>query len=88
MRGSGIVLKYFKDINHLEKRTDTMANWLVSVGNYYFEIETKLFGDSFEFIFTFKAVFYLRRSEKPFEEGVKLLNAIQDVYLCKDVTIA
>ncbi len=26
--------------------------------------------------------------QKPFEEGEKLLNAIQDVYLCKDVTIA
>lgn len=26
--------------------------------------------------------------QKPFEEGVKLLNAIQDVYLCKDITIA
>jgi len=26
--------------------------------------------------------------QKPFEDGVKLLNAIQDVYLCKDVTIA
>src|SRR5512137_1858429 len=26
--------------------------------------------------------------QKPFEDGMKLLNAIQDVYLCKDVTIA
>lgn len=26
--------------------------------------------------------------QKPMEEGVKLLNAIQDVYLCKDITIA
>jgi len=26
--------------------------------------------------------------QKPMEEGIKLLNAIQDVYLCKDVTIA
>lgn len=26
--------------------------------------------------------------QKPMDEGVKLLNAIQDVYLCKDVTIA
>ncbi len=26
--------------------------------------------------------------QKPFEDGVKLLNAIQDVYLCKDITIA
>jgi class I fructose-bisphosphate aldolase len=26
--------------------------------------------------------------QKPMEEGVKLLNAIQDVYLCKDVTVA
>jgi len=26
--------------------------------------------------------------QKPFEDGVKLLQAIQDVYLCKDVTIA
>jgi fructose-bisphosphate aldolase, class I len=26
--------------------------------------------------------------QKPFEDGVKLLHAIQDVYLCKDVTIA
>ena len=26
--------------------------------------------------------------QKPMEEGVKLLNAIQDVYLCEDVTIA
>ncbi len=26
--------------------------------------------------------------QRPIEEGVKLLNAIQDVYLCKDVTIA
>jgi len=26
--------------------------------------------------------------QRPMEEGVKLLNAIQDVYLCKDVTIA
>jgi class I fructose-bisphosphate aldolase len=26
--------------------------------------------------------------QKPFEDGVKLLHAIQDVYLCKDITIA
>jgi class I fructose-bisphosphate aldolase len=26
--------------------------------------------------------------QKPLDEGVKLLNAIQDVYLCKDVTVA
>jgi class I fructose-bisphosphate aldolase len=26
--------------------------------------------------------------QRPMEEGVKLLNAIQDVYLCKDVTVA
>ena len=26
--------------------------------------------------------------QKPMAEGVKLLNAIQDVYLCKDVTVA
>lgn len=26
--------------------------------------------------------------QRPMEEGVKLLNAIQDVYLCKDITIA
>lgn len=26
--------------------------------------------------------------QRPMEEGIKLLNAIQDVYLCKDVTIA
>jgi len=26
--------------------------------------------------------------QKPFKEGVELLNAIQDVYLCKDVTVA
>ena len=26
--------------------------------------------------------------QRPMAEGVKLLNAIQDVYLCKDVTIA
>lgn len=26
--------------------------------------------------------------QKPMEEGIKLLNAIQDVYLCKDITIA
>jgi fructose-bisphosphate aldolase, class I len=26
--------------------------------------------------------------QRPFKEGVELLNAIQDVYLCKDVTIA
>ena len=26
--------------------------------------------------------------QRPMEEGVKLLNAIQDVYLCKDVTLA
>jgi len=26
--------------------------------------------------------------QRPFDEGVKLLNAIQDVYLCKEITIA
>ena len=26
--------------------------------------------------------------QKPMGEGVQLLNAIQDVYLCKDVTVA
>jgi len=26
--------------------------------------------------------------QRPMAEGVKLLNAIQDVYLCKDVTVA
>jgi len=26
--------------------------------------------------------------QRPMEEGVKLLNSIQDVYLCEDVTIA
>ena len=26
--------------------------------------------------------------QRPMEEGVKLLNTIQDVYLCKEVTIA
>ena len=26
--------------------------------------------------------------QRPMDEGVKLLNAIQDVYLCNDVTIA
>jgi class I fructose-bisphosphate aldolase len=26
--------------------------------------------------------------QRPMDEGVKLLNAIQDVYLCEDVTIA
>jgi class I fructose-bisphosphate aldolase len=26
--------------------------------------------------------------QRPMNEGVKILNAIQDVYLCKDVTIA
>ena len=26
--------------------------------------------------------------QRPFKEGVELLQAIQDVYLCKDVTIA
>ena len=26
--------------------------------------------------------------QRPMAEGVKLLNAIQDVYLCKEVTIA
>jgi class I fructose-bisphosphate aldolase len=26
--------------------------------------------------------------QKPMAQGVELLNAIQDVYLCKDVTIA
>jgi fructose-bisphosphate aldolase, class I len=26
--------------------------------------------------------------QKPFKEGIELLNAIQDVYLCKDITVA
>jgi len=26
--------------------------------------------------------------QKPTKEGVELLNAIQDVYLCKEVTVA
>ncbi|EMR75008.1 DhnA-type fructose-1,6-bisphosphate aldolase-like enzyme [Thermoplasmatales archaeon SCGC AB-540-F20] len=26
--------------------------------------------------------------QRPFDEGIKLLNAIQDVYLCKEITIA
>ena len=26
--------------------------------------------------------------QRPFKEGVELLHAIQDVYLCKDVTVA
>ena len=26
--------------------------------------------------------------QRPMEEGIQLLNAIQNVYLCKDVTIA
>ncbi|MEX2472794.1 MAG: fructose-bisphosphate aldolase, partial [Gemmatimonadota bacterium] len=26
--------------------------------------------------------------QKPREEGIELLNAIQDVYLCEDVTVA
>jgi class I fructose-bisphosphate aldolase len=26
--------------------------------------------------------------QKPMEQGVELLHAIQDVYLCKDVTVA
>ena len=26
--------------------------------------------------------------QKPMEEGVQLLNAIQDVYLCKDISLA
>jgi class I fructose-bisphosphate aldolase len=26
--------------------------------------------------------------QRPMDEGVKLLNAIQDVYLCEDITIA
>jgi class I fructose-bisphosphate aldolase len=26
--------------------------------------------------------------QKPMDEGIELLHAIQDVYLCKDVTIA
>lgn len=26
--------------------------------------------------------------QKPMKDGIELLNAIQDVYLCKDVTIA
>ena len=30
----------------------------------------------------------LSNFEQPMAEGVKLLNQIQDVYLCKDVTVA
>jgi class I fructose-bisphosphate aldolase len=26
--------------------------------------------------------------QRPMDEGIKLLNSIQDVYLCEDVTIA
>jgi class I fructose-bisphosphate aldolase len=26
--------------------------------------------------------------QKPMKDGIELLNAIQDVYLCKDVTVA
>jgi class I fructose-bisphosphate aldolase len=26
--------------------------------------------------------------QKPMKEGVELINAIQDVYLCKDITVA
>jgi class I fructose-bisphosphate aldolase len=26
--------------------------------------------------------------QKPFEEGVKILHAVQDVYACKEVTVA
>jgi class I fructose-bisphosphate aldolase len=26
--------------------------------------------------------------QKPMEDGIRLLNAVQDVYLCEDVTIA
>jgi fructose-bisphosphate aldolase, class I len=26
--------------------------------------------------------------QRPMEDGIKLLNTIQDVYLCKEVTIA
>lgn len=26
--------------------------------------------------------------QKPFEEGIKLLNTIQDVYLCKEIDLA
>jgi class I fructose-bisphosphate aldolase len=26
--------------------------------------------------------------QKPMKEGVELLNAIQDVYLCKEITVA
>jgi class I fructose-bisphosphate aldolase len=26
--------------------------------------------------------------QKPIDEGIKLLNAIQDVYLCKEITLA
>jgi class I fructose-bisphosphate aldolase len=26
--------------------------------------------------------------QKPMEEGIEILNAIQDVYLCKEVTVA
>ncbi len=26
--------------------------------------------------------------QKPFAEGIKMLNTIQDVYLCKEITLA
>jgi class I fructose-bisphosphate aldolase len=26
--------------------------------------------------------------QRPMEEGIRLLSAVQDVYLCKDVTVA
>ncbi len=26
--------------------------------------------------------------QRPMNDGIKILNAIQDVYLCKDVTVA
>jgi class I fructose-bisphosphate aldolase len=26
--------------------------------------------------------------QKPFEEGIKILNAVQDVYLCEEITVA
>jgi class I fructose-bisphosphate aldolase len=26
--------------------------------------------------------------QRPFKEGIQLLNTIQDVYLCKEVTVA
>ena len=29
-----------------------------------------------------------RAFQRPFEQGVQLLNAVQDVYLSKDITIA